>query len=631
MGNQPSMDDQFLGKIYQCIEDNLGHEHFSVEDLAQHAGLSRSMLHRKLILLTGKSASDLITEKRLIRAKELLENNVATASEIAYKVGFGSPSYFNKVFKNYFQVSPGNIRKRVVISPPHSPSPQHKEIRPFVWKNIMRVSLIMLMVLTFLAFAGTSMYFLLHNDKPVEKSIAILPFDDISSEGKSQYFADGIVEDLLNRISKIEGLKVISRTSSEMFRYKGSKTIPQIAEVLGVNYILEGTIQRESDNIRISIQLIDGKNDDHILSKQYDRNISEVFKIQSEISSLIASELSIALTHQQLVVLNQNRTRNLKAIEYYQMGYFHSSKRWIDEYNKGIEYYQKAISEDPKYGLAYSGLADNYHLMALQNWIDGPTGVNKARELARKALELDPTLAEPHAVLGDLYTFWDWDWNKAESELVQSVNLNPNYSTAKQYYSELLYITGRYDEAREYIDKALELNPFSFIHHYISSLHYYNQQHFMEALAENKICQELVKDHQWAVRFEFDILLKLGKVNKAVESFRRYGELFNQYDPAITDSVYKNEGIQGLLRVKIRTENIPTLVACWHVMLGEHEIALNMLEKLFSERGIDMTEFDRFEFQQLQHEPRYISLRNKMGLSNYQVQLKKDERRPLHK
>ena len=267
MDHQSSMDDEFLRKIHKSIEDNLDNELFSVEDLAKSAALSRSMLHRKLIKLTGKSASDLITEKRLIKAKELLENDVATASEIAYKVGFNSPSYFNKVFKSYYHVSPGDVRKGVVIIPPEATSDQEKETHPIIPVRIRRLSLFILLVLLVLAATGAGIYFLLKKNKPVEKSIAILPFDNLSSNDENQYFADGIVEDLLNRISKIEGLKVISRTSSEMFRNKGNKSVPEIAHILGVSYILEGTVQRESDNVRINIQLIDAQNDDHVIIK----------------------------------------------------------------------------------------------------------------------------------------------------------------------------------------------------------------------------------------------------------------------------------------------------------------------------------------------------------------------------
>jgi len=608
------MGDQFLDKIFQLIEDNIDNEHFSVEDLARHADLSRSMLHRKLIKLTGKSATYLITEKRLIRAKELLESDVATAAEIAYKVGFNSPSYFNKVFKNYFQVSPGDVRKGVLILSPQAFSDHQSLARHVTPGKISRPGSIILIALLAVVSAGTGMYYLFRKDKPVEKSIAILPFDDLSSDRNSQYLADGIVEDLLNRIAQINGLKVISRTSSEMFRDKGNKSVPDIAEILGVSYILEGTVQREGNNIRINIQLIDAKKDDHILSNKYDRKLDEVFKIQSEISNQIASELSLVLTDRQKNALEQNKTRNLKALEYYQMGRFQSNKRWIEGYNKSIEYYEKAIAEDPEYGLAYAGLADTYHLMALQGWMDKKEGKDKAVELAMKALELDPELAEAHSVLASLYTYVDWNWEQSEKEFHQAIKLNPNYSTAHFYYSCLLCITGRPDKAREYINKAMELDPFSFVMRNYSGLYYYNQGQFKEALAENKLSQELIKDHEWAVRLDFEIYYHLGMEQEALESFKQYGRLFKHYDPDIAERVYKNEGLDGLLRVKIKTGSNKFIIACWYAMLGEYEKALDILEKLCSDRKIGLVQLTGYDFRNLHDNPRYISIMKEMGL-----------------
>ncbi len=608
---QPSMDDQFLSKIYQHIEENLDNEHFSVEDLAQKAGLSRSMLHRKLIKLTGKSASDLITEKRLIKAKELLENNVATASEIAYKVGFNSPSYFTKVFKKYFHVLPGDVRKGII------PLIQ-QEILPVAQKNITRLSLITLIVLFAFAVAGAGIYFIFQKDQSVEKSIAILPFDNLSSDDKNQYFADGIVEDLLNRISQIEGLKVISRTSSEMFRDKGDKTIPEIARLLSVSYILEGTVQRQIDKVRINIQLIDAKKDDHVLSKQYDRNINEVFTLQSEIAGQIASELSIALTEKESNAIKQNKTRNLKALEYYQMGRFHSSKRWIEGYTKSIEYYEKAIAEDPDYGLAYAGLADTYHLMSIQGWMNAKEGRKKATELAMKALQLDPSLAGPHAVLGDYYIYQDWEWEKGEREFNLAINLDPNYSTAHQYYSELMSIYGRNDKAREHINKALELDPFSFVIRHFSALYYYNQENFDEALAENNVCRDLVNDHLWAIDLAFDIYLHLGNTDSALVIAKKFAGQPGQPSAIQMDSIYAAEGIYGLTRWTIRHakwEREYHLVI-FYAMLGDREKTLELLESALDNHDVPvgLDGIERLEYKFLRTDPRFIAIRKKMGL-----------------
>jgi len=616
MENQPSMDDQLLCKIYQHIEDNLDNEHYSVEVLAHQVGLSRSTLHRKLIKLTSKSPSDLIKEKRLIRARKMLENNVATASEIAYKVGFSSPSYFTKVFKNYFQLSPGDIRKGNDPTIRPALNDKQKERKPIFRTKIRHLTPIILIAILTLAISVAAVYYLFHKDKPVERSIAILPFDNLGSDNENQYFADGIVEDLLYRISQIDGLKVISRTSSEMFRDKGSKTIPEIAELLGVNYILEGTVQRESNNIRISIQLIDALKDDHVLSKQYNRELSEVFKIQSEIAGEIASELNFMLNNEQLYAMKRNQTENMKAYEYYQMGRFYSNKRWEDGYNKGIEYYEKAIAEDQDYGLAYAGLADNYHLMALQGWMDKTTGKNKATELALKAMVLDPKLALPHAVLASLYSDIDWNWELAEKEYLQAIKLDPNFSTAQFYYSYLLTIFGKDYEAREHIKKALELDPLSFVIRHYSAVYYYNQEQFNEALAENNLCLDLAKDHLWALNLEFFIYLKLENDLAALDCYKKVGEISGEWTREEADSVYRIGGTDGLLlwQVNNSTGDHDVYKAEYYALLGEDEKVLEILESAVNEHKMPAFETISLEFKNLRSHPRFKTIREKMGL-----------------
>jgi TolB-like protein/AraC-like DNA-binding protein len=616
MENQPSMDDQFLNKIYQHIEDNLDNEHYSVAVLAHQVGLSRSTLHRKLIKLTSKSPSDLIREKRLIRARKMLENNVATASEIAYKVGFSSPSYFTKVFKNYFQLSPGDIRKGNEPTIQQVLNDKQKVRKPIFRTKIRHLTPIILIAILALAISIAAVYYLFHKDKPVERSIAILPFDNLGSDNGNQYFADGIVEDLLYRISQIDGLKVISRTSSEMFRDKGSKTIHEIAELLGVKYILEGTVQQESNNIRINIQLIDALKDNHVLSKQYDRDLSEVFKIQSEIAGEIASELRFVLTNKQLYALKRNQTENIKAYEYYQMGRFYSNNRWEDGYKKGIEYYEKAIAEDQNYGLAYAGLADNYHLMALQGWMDKTEGKNKAIQLALKAMALDPNLALPHAVLASLYTDIDWNWELAEKEYLQAIKLDPNFSTAQFYYSYLLTIFDKDYDARKHINKALELDPLSFVIRHYSAVYYYNQEKFSEALEENNLSLDLVKDHLWALNLDFLINIRLKNDLAALDCYKKVGEITGEWTQEEADHVYRTGGIDGLLwcRVNDSTWDHKLYKAKYYALLGEDEKVLEILESALNEGNISAFQTMSLEFKNLHFHPRFIAIRKKMGL-----------------
>lgn len=607
-----SMHDQLLEKVHQIIEDHLGDEDFSVEKLAQLAGLSRSMLHRKLTMLTGQSAGDLITEKRLLRARDLLENNVATVSEIAYQVGFNSPSYFNKVFKRHFKVSPGEVRRGGLRQgETHSAQQEPGSSSRSISKKNHRL-LYGLSIILFLAITGWGINNFLRHRSPAEKSIAVLPFISLNSDQENQFFADAIADDLLSKLSTIQGLKVISRTSSEVYRERGKKTIPQIAEELGVSYIVEGSVQREKNRTRITIQLIDARLDDHLWSKLYDNELDDLFNVQSKIALKVASELNTVLTQQQISSIQKNFTNSTLAFELYQLGRISASQRTLDGYKKAIEYYEQAIALDHNYGLAYAGLSDIYHLLALLFYVDLQEGSKKARELAIKALELDPDLAEAYAVLGSLDAYRDWNWDLGERELLQAIRLNPNYSTAYQYYSEVLLITGRNKEARENINRALELDPFSFVHRYISSEYYYFNGEFAKALEETKLCLNLMDDHRWANRLQFFVLFKLNMDQEALATFKSFTSANHLYPVDLVKNTFENEGLEGLVRLVIARE--PDQAARWHLVLGEYTEALDLIETISTDNRILSLRWIRGGFSAIHDDPKYTGLLNKMGL-----------------
>jgi len=464
MDNQSSLCDQFLRKIHQNIEDNFDNENFSVKELSENVGISRSMLHRKLIKLTGKSASDLIKETRLSRAKALLENDVATVSEIAYKVGFNSPSYFNKVFKKHYNVSPGDVRKGVTVSSVQPSMYQKVRIEASVFIGANSILILTVFMVLIIVFAGSGIFYYSKNKVPIEKSIAVLPFTNRSTEKENQYFADGIVDDLVNRLSTIDGLKVISHTSSEMFREKGDRTAPEIAKLLGVKYILEGSVQRDAENIRLNVKLIDAENDNHVWANLYDRELEEIFEIQSDLSEQIIRELSIVLSIDGKKILRRSQTKNLKALEYKQMGRFHLNTRTREGLRTSINYFKLAIKEDPDYGLAYAELADSYFIMAWHDFMDCRIGMDSARYLALKALEIDENLAEAHSILG--YVLWDFDWKKeaGEIEFLKAIEINPNHAPSYQYYSEFL---STYGEQKKQGNISIKLSHLIPIHLFI--------------------------------------------------------------------------------------------------------------------------------------------------------------------
>ena len=305
------------------------------------------------------------------------------------------------------------------------------------------------------------------------------------------------------------------------------------------------------------------------------------------------------------------------------MGRFYWNKRTGEGYNTSIEYFEMAIDEDPAYGLAYSGLADTYNLMALQGWIDEQEGRDKAVELALKALQLDGNLAEAYTVLGSIYDYVDWDWENAEKAFKRALKLNPNYSTAHHYYSQHLHITGRNEKARKHIDKALELDPLSFVIRYVSGAEFcYNDGRFEEALAEIKICNELHNNHPWLPRCEFFIYWQLGEKEKAYEALQKTFKRDSIYDLETADSIFEVSGLKAVIDWKMEIDSIELekgnrgyyRLASSFGIIGKDEEAMYWLEKAYESNKISPHMSFDLHFNNLHNNPRYIAILKKMGL-----------------
>ena len=612
MGSQLSMDDQFLVLINGIIEENLGDENFSVEKLAQKARISRSMLHRKLVKLTGKSATEHIMEIRLDRARELLDNNTGTVSEIAYKVGFNSPSYFHKAFKKRFQVSPGEIKKNIAVN--SYQKSENQNLNNSGRSKFSRIKIPAFIMLSVIIIAGCIIYLPAVNKKSSEKSIAILPFENLSTDIENQYFADGIVEDLLTRLSRINDLKVISRTSSEMFRNKGEKTIPEIAGILGVKYILEGSVQRESENVRISVQLIDAQKDNHILSEQYERKLSEVFKVQGEIAGEIVNKLSLILTDQQLTEILKNQTNDMEALNYYQMGRYHQCRCSLEESLASIDYYKKAIQADSNYALAYAGIAEAYRVMYTDGFVEKEKELrDTAYAFALKALEIDKNTAEAHTVLATIYYVIDFDMEAAEDEFRKAIRINSNNSLTYKEYAKFLSIINRSEEAREYMNKALSVDPFSYSIRINSVIMYRTEGEYKKALEENRLCLEIVKDHPYSIINNIFINLRLGNEKAAVEGFKKWG----MATKAQVDSAYRLTGLKGLLRLEATTTELWYDRANFYAFLDEKEKAIEMLEIAFEKNELTPWMLYQTELRNMKSDPRFKVIKKKLGLDRY--------------
>ncbi len=292
----------------------------------------------------------------------------------------------------------------------------------------------------------------------LEKSIAVLPFVNMSSDPEQEYFSDGMSEELLNLLAQIPDLKVISRTSAFSFKGK-NEDIRKIGKTLGVGNVLEGSVRKSGNMIRVTVQLIETRNGTHLWSETYDRNIEEIFKVQDEISQAVVEKLKAKLLSG---MANKTAvTENSVAHSLYLKGKYEWAKRTREGFLKSIDYFNQAIGEDPQYSLAYAGMADSYTLLCAYHILSPEASLPKAKSAADKAMELNPNLAEAYEATGHIEFLADVNWKKAEDNYKKAIRLNPSFATARQRHALILATQGRYNEALEEIKKAKELDPLS--------------------------------------------------------------------------------------------------------------------------------------------------------------------------
>ena len=363
-----------------------------------------------------------------------------------------------------------------------------------------------------------------------EKSIAVLPFVNMSADKDNEYFSDGVSEEILNALSKVDDLKVAGRTSSFFFKGK-NESLTSIGKQLGVAHVLEGSVRKQGGKVRITAQLIRANDGFHLWSESYDGDLKDVFALQESIAQAITAQLQVILQGDQKSRLVKTGTANADAYQAYLQGRYHWNKRTPEEFEKAIVFFKQAIEKDPNYALAYSGLADTYNLFPNFGDFKRKDYAPQAKGAALKALELDPNLAEAHASLGEIIFYYDYDWAGAEKEFRRAIELNPKYATAHQWYAELLSYKGKHDEALKYARTALELEPFSLIinREMVGWLIY--ARRFDEALMQNRKLNELFPDEAGFNSQNGAIYGLQGKYPQAVEATLTYAKTRKDLTP----------------------------------------------------------------------------------------------------
>jgi TolB-like protein/tetratricopeptide (TPR) repeat protein len=511
--------------------------------------------------------------------------------------------------------------------------PEKKKKTKIITVSIIGTVLIMLGILVI-----TNLF---KPDQQVEKSIAVLPFANLSNDPEQEYFSDGVVEAILNHLFKAGELTVISGTSTR--RYKNTKlSVKEIGRELGVSAILEGSVQKIGNNVRITAQLIDTRTDAHLWSEIYDKDFSDIFSIQSEVAQNVARELKTALTAEEKEQMKKDATENMEAYNLYMKGRFFMNKLTDEGIRKGIEYFEKALAEDKDYAPAYAGLAEAYNFIIWGNtlWRTMPGGMAsqeafaRSWECANKALEIDKNLAEAHTVRGVLLFQRDWKWEEARKEFLLAIEQNPNLINTHIYYAWMLDVLRENTEARKHIDIALKLDPFLGIIHELSGQFYFNEGKFRESLdAYNKALELNPQDYYYW--FFFLNYLKLGEDLKVVEMLeqimlRNSDTVISKSSPLVSD-IYNRSGISGLLnwQREFFHDRLPDTGwsnATAYARIGKKDEAIYWLEKLLeaSREDLYLKGFlprinNSAEFDNVRSEPGFQAIMKKMGLSEYQT------------
>ena len=462
-----------------------------------------------------------------------------------------------------------------------------------------------------------------HTAEPPIRSLAVLPLSNLTGDPQQDYFADGMTDALITDLAKIRELKVISRTSVMPFR-DSKKPLPEVARALGVDGILEGSVQRSSERVRITVQLIHAPSDTHVWSESYERDARDVLSLQADIAQAVAREVKVALTPAESSRVIAARTVNPEAYELYLKGRYEGDKISQEGVKKSLEYFQQVINLDPTFTPAYCGVADSYMTLGVDGFVASAEVYPKAKAVALRALELDQNSAEAHASLGFILFNYDGDHESAIKELETATRLNPNYVKAHHWYSLSLAWLGRSEEAIREIEQARRLDPLSARMNANVVYVLFLGRQYNRAIAEGRKALELEPNDAWTHFFLARAYLQNGMQKEAFAEFQRRLSLQPAFPKARADMALANAAlgnreealkILGELKRQSKHEYVtPYPMARAYLRLGHKAEAFEWLQKGLAIHDGDMVQLSVDpDFDPLRSDPRFQDLLRRMN------------------
>lgn len=460
-------------------------------------------------------------------------------------------------------------------------------------------------------------------NQPKERSVIVLPFVNMSNDSEQEYFSDGLTEELIANLSKLNEMRVISRTTS--MQYKGSKKdIKTIRKETSVNYIMEGSVRKHGNNLRITAQLLDANEDVHLWAETFRGTVDDIFDIQEMVSEKIVEALRIQLTKDEQVMLEKRYTDDIGAYQLYLKGRHFWKQRNEEGLKSAIGYFEKALEKDPEYALAWAGLADTYSIMGEYTNISRRELYPKQMAAVNKALEIDSRLSEAHVSLGISLMLNEWDWKNAEKEFKLGIELNPKYANGRHWYAELLLFLGRTEEAFREISLAVELDPVSQGILKDKGIFYYYTGQYNNAIDMATMTLELDRNFVPAYRLLSLAYQGMKMYDEAIAENRRWGELNGnkiKTDVSLAE-IYALAGrkedskkLIDKIEGKKLSANDYRGMAQVYVALGENDTAFMWLEKSYQhhEESLCSLKIDP-KMSPLRIDPRFNSMLRKIGL-----------------
>jgi TolB-like protein/AraC-like DNA-binding protein len=614
-GNSIS-ENNFLKKLTEITESNLTNVQFGVSELAREMGMSRSNLHRKVSNLLKISISQFISKVRLEKAMDILKQGRVKISEVAFDCGYHSVAYFTKCFREYYGFPPGEVEKRYITEyndleinqnyiqdsvflPKLSALFKGRIKNGIVRKLASGGIMIIVSLISFFIYQRISADSF-HSKSDIlnaDNSIAVLPFKNLNQDYEYEYYSTGVVEAINRHLSQITDFKVISLTSTDRYR-ASNKSAREIGEDLSVSHLLEGSIQRHENFVRLEVRLINVETESQIWAENYDRELKDIIHTQSEIAGQVVLALKNTLSPEEKEVLNQRLTENAEAYDLYLKGIYENRTYTRSGNNRAMEYFQQAIAQDSNYALAYAGLAVSTLARAaiFGAELSAVEALRQAKIFIDKALSLDSELIEANLWNGFYLLYNNWDFEGTEQAYKKSIVTD--YADALAVYADYLNFTRRHEEALEIAQRLNQIHPYYPNSRMILTLYYLGRYTEAEEFAQSRM--KLFKNYYTLDSYGF-LKLNTGSYPEAIQLFQRVLEIEGVRYPRILGwmgAAYARAGQKGKalelieeLKAILAESNAGSpafFIAVIFAALDEKESALSYLKRALNDREMEV-------------------------------------------